>query len=60
MSTRKAVRYSVDIAFLLRLISLQKDERARDTIAITMASKQQKVKSQLEAEKGDHQYNLQK
>ncbi|KAK2555810.1 hypothetical protein P5673_022422 [Acropora cervicornis] len=27
---------------------------------MTMASKQQKVKSQLEVEKGDHQYNLQK
>ncbi|XP_074623117.1 uncharacterized protein LOC141881265 isoform X1 [Acropora palmata] len=44
----------------LALFRKEKDERARDTIAMTMASKQQKVKSQLEVEKGDHQYNLQK
>lgn len=39
---------------------LQKDERARDTATMTVASKQQKVKSRLEAEKDDHRHNMKK
>lgn len=44
----------------LTLFRKEKDERARDTVTMAMASKQQRVKSQLEAEKDDHQHNMKK
>jgi len=42
------------------LFVLQKDERARDTVTVSVASKQQRVKSKLDAEKDEHRYNMKK
>ncbi|XP_073236549.1 uncharacterized protein [Porites lutea] len=44
----------------LTVFRQEKDERAKDTATSTIASKQRRVKSQLEAEKDEHQHNFQR
>jgi len=44
----------------LTVFRKEKDERARDTVTMSVASKQQRVKSKLDAEKDEHRYNIKK
>lgn len=52
-------RQTIKLCFVC-CCSLQKNERAQDTATMTVASKQHRVKTKLEAEKDEHRHNMKK